>query len=114
VLDLALAIARAVLRREVALDPTLIAGTLDALLAHVQGEAVTSLRAHPDDVPLLSQLWAERARSAADREVQIVADRRVAPGGCVVETVSGAWDASLDTQLERIQGALRTTQGGGQ
>jgi flagellar assembly protein FliH len=113
VLDLALAIARAILHREVALDPTAVTATLDEVLTHLQGEAVTAIKAHPDDVPLLVKLWTERARSAADHEVQIVADHRIAQGGCLIETVTGAWNGMLDTQLERIHQAMRAMNGGG-
>lgn len=41
------------------------------------------------------------------RNVEIVADRRVDPGGCVVETAAGTIDAKLDTQIEEVAGALR-------
>lgn len=112
VLTLALAVAEAIIRHEVTTDPTVVERTLAALLTHLQGEVVTSLHAHPDDVPLLAKAWSERARSAADRQVQIVADHRIGRGGCRVETVTGAWDGTLATQLERLQQALLAAGGG--
>jgi flagellar assembly protein FliH len=112
VLALALAIAEAVIHHEVTADPAVVERTLAALLTHLQGEVVTSLHAHPDDVPLLTKAWSERARSAADRQVQIVADHRIGRGGCRVETVTGAWDGTLATQLERLRQALLAGDGG--
>lgn len=41
------------------------------------------------------------------RGVEIVADRRVNPGGCVVETASGTIDAKLDTQIDEVTAALK-------
>jgi flagellar assembly protein FliH len=112
VFDLALAIARAIIHREVALDPTTITSTIETLLTHLQSEAVSALHVHPDDVPLLTRFWNQRARSAADRQVQIIADHRITRGGCRVETVAGAWDATLETQLERIQQAAYAAASG--
>lgn len=41
------------------------------------------------------------------RHVEIVADRRVDSGGCVVETASGTIDAKIDTQVDEVASALR-------
>ncbi len=41
------------------------------------------------------------------RGVEIVADRRVDPGGCVVETGSGTIDAKIDTQFDEVVSAFR-------
>lgn len=111
-LDLAIAVARAIVRREVEIDRDLLAASLDALLTHLEGEAVTSLRAHPDDVPLLSDLWAERAHAPSGTPAQIIADPRIGRGGCLLYTTTGAWDGTIETQFERIQVALRNAGGG--
>jgi flagellar assembly protein FliH len=42
------------------------------------------------------------------RNIEIVDDRRVDAGGCVIETNGGTIDAKLDTQLNEIGAALGT------
>ena len=41
-----------------------------------------------------------------DPRVELVADERVALGGCIVETADGTLDARLEVQLQQLVGAL--------
>jgi len=48
-----------------------------------------------------------------ERHWQVVADRRVRAGGCIIDTEAGQVDAQIDTQLVRIRNAFEALQGDG-
>ena len=45
------------------------------------------------------------------RHLEIVDDRRVGDGGCVIETNAGTIDAKIETQLAEVARALNVTEG---
>ena len=104
VLDLAIMIARQVVRREIAINR-------DALLP-VAREAVSMIidqHAHPR-VFLSPEDFANlRADFEADglfKGCRFIADARIARGGCRVETAQGDVDATLATRWERVLASL--------
>ena len=66
-----------------------------------------NLRACPRDAPILRKHKA-RLVSVLTRakDLEIREDRRVKPGGVLIETESGVVDAQLETQLEELARAL--------
>jgi type III secretion protein L len=67
-----------------------------------------NLRTSPRDAPILRQhkqrLVAVLTRA---KDLEIREDKRVKPGGVLIETEAGVVDAQLDTQLEELEGALQ-------
>lgn len=102
VVDLALALASAVLEREVSVadDPGADALRRALRLAPQRGAVVARLA--PDDVARLGDI----ADVAAGRSIEVVADPDVATGGCVVEVGAASVDASIDAALERARAVL--------
>ena len=96
-------IAETVIGRElaVAADPGHAAVARALALAPEQG--ALSIRLHPDDAASLSGL----ADLVGDREVDVVADPSVQPGGCVLSSGATQVDAQIDTALERVREILR-------
>jgi flagellar assembly protein FliH len=101
--DLAVAIAERIVRRELAQDPELaVAWVRDALeLAAGSSEVTILLNPHDHDVlaPHVDVLAAGVARIAAPT---VVADTSVTPGGCVIRTKHGIIDSRLETQLRQL------------
>lgn len=66
-----------------------------------------NLRTSPRDAPILRQhkqrLVAVLTRA---KDLEIREDKRVRPGGVLIETEAGVVDAQLDTQLEELEAAL--------
>jgi type III secretion protein L len=66
-----------------------------------------NLRANPRDTAVLRQhkqrLVAVLTRA---KDLEIREDKRVRPGGVLIETESGVVDAQLDTQLDELEAAL--------
>jgi flagellar assembly protein FliH len=100
---LALEIARAVLQREVAASADPGRDALARALHLVPDEGPVAVRLHPAD--------AARAGDVADllpgREVVVVPDPSVQPGGCLVQVGATRVDAQLSTALERVAEVLR-------
>jgi flagellar assembly protein FliH len=98
--ELALMIARRVLRREIGVDPDAIGGLLHAALEKTSLREVVEVRTHPDHKAALEQ----RLRGVeAGVRIALKADPRLEPGAVVVETLHGEIDASVETQLAEIQ-----------
>lgn len=104
VLDMALAIARHVLRREVEVDRQSVLPVLhEALAALVDQQAQPRVFLNPQDLDLV------RADLDADgllKGCRFVADTAIARGGCRVETPAGEIDARLGTRWQRVLDAL--------
>lgn len=89
----------------------------EAALAAVQ-EAVrrcherTRLRVcvAPGDFELLSARHDELLERTRAGELELVADERVALGGCIVESDTGSLDARLEVQMQRLHEALRNAR----
>ena len=104
VVQLALAVARRVTKRQAALEPAvLVANLADAVRLAVRAADVRIL-VHPDqrvtieqELPRLKMDWPTLTH------VELVDDPTMTPGGCRVLTRSGGEvDARIETQLDRI------------
>lgn len=66
-----------------------------------------NLRTSPRDAPILRQ---HKARLVAvltrAKDLEIREDKRVKPGGVLIETEAGVIDAQLDTQLDELESAV--------
>jgi flagellar assembly protein FliH len=104
VVDAALALAEAVVGRELATatDPGRDA-ILRALAVAPAGPEAVVVRLHPTDRGRLGDL----AALALGREVTVVADPSLLPGGCVATFGTTEVDATVDAALDRARAALR-------
>ena len=98
--DLALLIARHLVRRELRAAPGEVVGVVREALKHlpVAGRA-TTIRLNPEDVELVRS-----ALSLADEDGnwRLDADPLIVRGGCVVDTETSRIDASVESRLSAI------------
>jgi flagellar assembly protein FliH len=97
---LALAIARRVLRREVAVDPDALLGLVKAAIERIDLRETNSVRVHPQDAELVTALL---HRIGSPSRIQVVGDAGLERGAAIFETTKGDLDASVETQLEEIE-----------
>ena len=111
VLAFAMDVARKILRSEVQQNKSAILDVIRHALRRVVDKDQIRIRVNPDEL--------EHVRSQRDdllllldgaRNLEIVDDRRIDPGGCVIETTAGTIDAKIDTQIEQIVRALEIEQ----
>jgi flagellar assembly protein FliH len=98
--NVALAIARRVLRRELAVDPEAVLGLVKVAMEKVSLRDVHRIRLHPDDLPVVK---AHLERIQAPAAIQVEADPGLERGAVLFETSRGSLDVSIDTQLRHIE-----------
>ena len=100
---LALAVARRVVHREVTLDRDLLVAMARVALDRLGESAKVTVRLNPEDYQATVG-----AQSAAwnGTHVSVVADARVARGGCRIDSDFGALDAGIDAQIQELAHAL--------
>lgn len=103
VVELALAVAGAVLDRELAVAADPGAEAIRRALGSLSDRADAVARLHPDD---LAALQADPAELAPDRVLQLVADPTVGPGGCIVDAGPTRVDATVEGALDRVRALL--------
>lgn len=104
VVRLAIEIARKVVHKELELDPQLVAGMAKEALKHLGSRTHIRIHLNPNDIPVLEARMKELTPLA--REIELVADDGITPGGCLVEGSSGRVDARIETQIATIEAGL--------
>jgi flagellar assembly protein FliH len=102
-LQLALAIARRVLRRELAIDPEALHGLVLAALEKLALQDIARVRVHPSQAALVSTILRQ---SGGASTVEVAPDPALASGDAIFETSRGSLDASIETQLQEIERGL--------
>jgi len=100
---LALAIARRVLRRELAVDPDAMHGLVLGALEKLQMQEICRVRVHPSHA---AQITAYLHQAISTSNIQVVPDIASEPGTIVFETDHGDLDASVSSQLQEIERGL--------
>lgn len=101
--QLALAVARRIVHREVTLDPDLLIAMARVAMERLGETAQVKVRLHPDDYEAAG---AARVAQLAGSNVMILADAHLSRGGCRIESDMGILDAGVDAQLQEIARAL--------
>jgi flagellar assembly protein FliH len=102
-IQLALAIARRVLRRELAVDPEALHGLVLGALEKLESREISRVRVHPAQAASIATCL---RKTAGGDTVEVIADGRCDPGAAIFETPRGNLDASIDTQLQEIERGL--------
>lgn len=103
VVQLAIAMAKRIVHREVSLDQDLLMAMARVALDRLGESANATIRLHPED-------YAATAASRSDADVmgavRIVADSAVRRGGCLVQSDFGLIDVSADAQIQELAATL--------
>ena len=102
VVELALAIAGRVLRREVSLDRELLITMARIALERLGENTSATIRLNPDDYAFIGA----KTQVGDSSLVRVVADPLVNSGGCLVQSDFGLIDAGIDAQLGEMAAAL--------
>ena len=104
---LALDIARQVIKTEVAQNPQVVHAVLANALRRITDKDNVRVRVSASDSPRVKEAR-EDLLEVVDglRSIEIMEDRRVGDGGCVIETNAGTIDAKIETQIAEVARAL--------
>jgi flagellar assembly protein FliH len=106
--QLALAIARRIVRREIAADEELLTALARVAIDRLGDSGPATIHLHPDDFARAAARGAHQWEAA---HVSVVADPAVSRGGCLVESPFGFVDAGIDAQFQELARALLDTEG---
>jgi flagellar assembly protein FliH len=106
--QLAMAIARRVVRREVAIDSDLTLTMARVALERLGDSTAVTIRLHPDDFEATCR---QREALFAGSHVTVAPDSAVSRGGCLVQSDFGYVDASVDAQFQELARALLVEEG---
>lgn len=104
VAEVAIALARQVVRGELAQRPELIAQVAqEALAATLVSAQQIAVHLHPEDLALVQ---AHAGEAMAERGARLVADASLTRGGCIVDSEVGVVDASVEARWQRASAAM--------
>ena len=97
------ALAEQVIRRTVATQDDVVLDVVRAALAEAAGAHHLAVRVPAPQEPLVREAMADLL-AAADgaEEMELIADTAIGPGGCIVETERGRFDARIEAQIEML------------
>ncbi len=101
--ELALAIARRIVLREIGLDRDLLVAMAHVALQRLERGATVTVRLNPADYAVTVE--AQTARWAGS-PVTVSPDQMIPRGGCRIESAFGHVDAGVDAQLQEVGLAL--------
>jgi flagellar biosynthesis/type III secretory pathway protein FliH len=102
-LSLTAAMAEKVIRRKLEADDEIVLDVVRDTLAQAAGANQVTVRISLADEPLVREAQRQLLATLGPvDDLQIVADEQISPGGCLVETERGKFDARIDTQLQLL------------
>ncbi|MFT5234616.1 MAG: flagellar assembly protein FliH [Candidatus Krumholzibacteriia bacterium] len=92
-------IAEKIVRKQVAVDPDIVARVIETTLFKIIENTPLTIQVNPTDAA-----WLEDQADFLNKLniSQIISDRRIDQGGCVVRNTEREWDATLSRQLETL------------
>jgi flagellar assembly protein FliH len=100
---LALEIARKVVHREVSIDKEIVMTLARIGLTRGHSRTPATIHLHPDDFAYVNL---HRERLVSGQTLELVEDRSIMRGGCLVRTEMGDVDARIDQQFIEIERAF--------
>lgn len=97
---LAIEIAKKVVHREVTMDSEVALTLARVALTRIHNRAQAQIHLHPEDFSFV-QKHLDRLPSGSS--IELVEDRAVGRGGCLVETEMGDTDARIEQQFEELE-----------
>lgn len=106
---IAVEIAQAIIKTEVACDETLVLKTVRDTLKRVsRDQKLVEIKVNAIDVKTVKEGLKESSPLSETVEVMVIEDDSIDPGSCMVETKAGMLDARFSTQIEILQRIILT------
>lgn len=109
VVELALAIARKVICREVKMEKDVVVSVAKEALAKVDDSTHITIKMNPDDLQFINETRYQLSDLIDNIEnVTLTPESSVQSGGCIIETDLGEIDARIENQLQAVEESFRT------
>ncbi|GBD94709.1 Yop proteins translocation protein L [bacterium BMS3Abin05] len=107
IVQLAFEIAKKVIHQEISSNPDLMLYVVREALKRVSGSRNLIIKLNPEDVAVLERgKKSDLPELEQFEKIQLVPEKNVERGGCILESDSGIVDAQLDVQLKKIEESL--------
>jgi len=107
VVQLAMAVAVRILRREANIDPAIVLTTVREALSRMAEREHPVARVNPQDLDALREHKASLLEEFDGlRHIDVVPDESITPGGCIVESATLHLDARFEAQVQHVLDAL--------
>lgn len=101
---LSITIAEKVIARQLEVHPETVVDLVKNAMRRMQERETLRVRLNPDDVPIVRAAREDLLSEINGvQKLELIDDRRVGRGGCVVESNNGVLDARIKTQLEEME-----------
>ena len=109
VVELALAIARQVICREIEVDREVVVCVAREALAKVEDPAEIKIKMNPADLQFINDAKIQFSELIGDIDnVTLEAEDNIQSGGCVIQTNLGEIDARIEKQLQAVEESFRS------
>ena len=106
-LRLSVDIAGKIVHREIAANEDFVLSTVKAALYQLREREHLKLRLNPSDCETARQHKEDLIGAVEGiRSIEVIEDRRVDQGGCLIESPNGQLDGRIETQLKEVEKAL--------
>ena len=107
--QLALAVARKIVGRDVSLGPEAVTRIIREALGQVEHAGKITIKLNPADLELLADIKPQLLSGLPEAGRAVFeADEGIARGGCLIETDGGEVDARIERQFQVVEEAFRT------
>ena len=109
VVELALAIARKVICREIEVDKEVVVGVAREALTKIEDPGKITIKLNPSDLQFISETKYQLSEMIGNIDnVKLESEDSIQSGGCLVETDLGEIDARIEHQLQAVEESFRT------
>lgn len=98
--NLSIEIAKKVVHQEVTTQRDVVVSLIQASLAKLQNRVIAQIRVHPDDYEYLVE---NTEKIATGKTFDLISDKSINRGGCLVETEFGVIDGRIEQQFAEIE-----------
>ena len=108
VVELALAIARKVVCREIKMDREVVVCVAREALARVEDPGKIKIKMNPEDLNFLNETRHKLSDLIGNLDsVSLEAEENIQSGGCIIETNLGEIDALIENQIQAVEESFR-------
>jgi len=107
IVKLAMGIAEQVIHKAVEVDRDVVVAITKAAIGELVAREAITVRVNPIDLERMKQHRDSMLALGETKHMRVIEDKRVDPGGVVVETEAGTLDAKIGTQVEEAKRVLR-------
>lgn len=107
---LAMAVAKKVIAGELNTNPNIIINALRQALGFLDQPGNVTVYVNPVDVARIFKVMETEAFTdigTNDVNINVYADNRISPGGCILESDAGSVDARVETRIENVEKAVQ-------